>query len=1032
MNVVPRASRAVFSSAVLYLGLFALTAPAAALDPEKAPSQYVLDVWQLEDGLPQSSILDIAQTPDGFLWLATYEGVARFDGAEFRTFEDVSLKAIRDQQIRTLATTPNGDLWLGTQEGLHRLRGGTLVSYTAAEGLPHDIVTAILPARGGGLWIGTQGGLARLDDGTFEVFSADSNGLPHDNVRALVEDGEGQLWIATPKGLGRLRDAQVTTFTTADGLVHDDVQTVLADHRGRLWIGTLGGGLGVFEDGRFAALTTEDGLPSDFVSALAEDGDGHLWIGTQDAGLARFRDGVVDRLGTAEGLSDIFVSALYEDREGSLWVGTFAGGLDRLKDGLFTTYTPRQGLGDDLVLGILEDRHGRLWFGTQGGLSVLEDGRIRTYTTADGLVHNVVWTLLESRDGTLWIGTWGGGVSRFKDGLFSNLTTADGLGDGDVRAILEDREGTVWIGTWGGGLTRWREDRLDTLTMADGLAQDVVITLHEDRGGRLWIGTNDGLSRLESGEFRTYTTRDGLANDVILSFIEDEDGTLWIGTEGGLTRLRDGVFTSFTTDDGLFNNRFFGLLEDDRGNFWSGSNQGVFRVAKSELEELARGERTSVHSTAYGPADGLASRECNGGFQHAGWKTRDGRLVFPTIRGASIIDPAALDRSPPAPIVILESLDTGNRLIPLGGGDPLELDVRNFTIRYTAPTFLDPARVRFSYRLEGHDTEWVDAGSRRVAIYQRVAPGEHRFRVRARTTDGAWEEVEASRSFSIRAAFHETWTFYLLCAVAVALTGRGLYRLGVRRLLRRNRELAETKEDLEEKNAELERFAYTVSHDLKNPIVTIRGFAGLLQHDLATGDRQRLERDIRHIQTAAATMQRLLDELVELARVGRVTSTPEEVALTEIAWEAAALLGRRIDERGVDLRIPRNLPTIRADRLRLLEVFQNIFENALKFLGSQGNPVIEVSAAEDDGIIIVSVRDNGIGIEPRYHERIFGIFNKLDPKSEGTGMGLALVQRIVELHGGRVWVESSGLGSGSTFRFTLPHPGVLPSGRRKP
>jgi len=1020
------------------LGAGALLAgglPIGALDPQKAVTQYNLDAWQLEDGLPQSSILDLVQTGDGFLWLATYEGVARFDGKTFVTLTAPSTRPVRDQHILTLAEGAAGDLWLGTQDGAHRLDGDDLESWTVADGLGSNVVQAFQVDPAGRVWIGTQAGLSVLEDGRVSATYTAEDGLAHADVRALLEDRRGRLWIGTQKGLSRFEGGRFETLTAAGGEPVGEVICLFEDRGGGLWIGTLGSGLVHLEDGGLRRVTAAEGLPSDFVSALFEDDDGNLWIGTQDRGLVRRSSGGRFEVFSREhGLSDDHVKAILEDREGSLWIGTFSGGLNRLKDGKFTPLTTWQGLPDDLVLPILETRSGDLWLGTQSGLSRLRDGVIETWDTSDGLANDFVWSLAETRDGAVWAGTWGGGVSRWADGaITTTLTTADGLANNDVRAILEDREGSLWIGTWGGGLDRLRDGRLTSLTTADGLGSDFVTSLFEDRDGALWIGTNGGLSRLRDGRLDTYTAADGIAHDVILSFHQDAEGTLWIGTEGGLTRWRDGEPTSFTTDDGLFNNRFFQIMEDRRGNLWTACNKGIFRVARQQLEDLAAGRIERLESVSYGTADGMLSHECNGGFQPAGCQTRDGVLWFPTIRGAVAIDPEHVETNPLPPPVVAERLIAGGETLEPGSGAALEPRGRDFEIHYTALSFLDPDKVRFRYQLEPYDSGWVEAGTRRVAYYTNLPPGAYLFRVVACNNDGLWNEDGDSLQVYLRPAFWERWIFVLACTLAAALLGWGVYRLRVRRLVSRNLELQAMKDELEDKNTEirtkndeLSRFTYTVSHDLKGPLVTIQGFLGFMEKDLAKidGDTARARSDINRIRAAAASMSKLLDELLELSRIGRLDNPHQRVSLYDVAREALDLLAGQVAARDVEALVAPSLPVVVGDRPRLLAVFQNLIDNAIKFTGHGERPRIEIGVAGDElrrpgETPVCYVRDHGKGIDPRYHQKIFQLFDQLDPEVEGTGAGLAIVHRIIERHGGRIWVASEGSGQGATFYFTF-------------
>jgi PAS domain S-box-containing protein len=229
--------------------------------------------------------------------------------------------------------------------------------------------------------------------------------------------------------------------------------------------------------------------------------------------------------------------------------------------------------------------------------------------------------------------------------------------------------------------------------------------------------------------------------------------------------------------------------------------------------------------------------------------------------------------------------------------------------------------------------------------------------------------------------------------------------------------------ELEAKNAELERFAYTVSHDLKSPLITIRGFLSFVEQDAVAGNLDRVRSDVARISDAVEKMQRLLNELLELSRVGRVMSPPQSVSLAALAKEAVSLVAGRLRDNRVLVVIPDGLPDVWGDRARLVEVMQNLIDNAAKFMGEQPQPRIEVGARRDPDELVLYVRDNGKGIDPRFRDRVFGLFEKLDPESDGSGVGLALVKRIVDLHKGRVWVESEGLGRGATVCFTLPERG---------
>jgi ligand-binding sensor domain-containing protein len=798
----------------LLLLVSSLTPPALALDPKKAITQYVHDVWQTEQGLPQNSIHAICQTRDGYLWLGTQEGLVRFDGVRFTVFDNRNTPELKRNDVNALWEDREGSLWIGTRGGgLNRFRDGKLTAFTTKEGPSTDEVQSIYEDREGNLWIGTRGGgLNRLRDGKLTKFTT-KDGLSNDMVYSIHEDREGSLWIATfGGGLNRFRDGKFTAFTTKDGLSNDRVYSICEDREGSLWIGTYGGGLNRFRDGKFTSFTTKEGLSSDQVFPIYEDREGSLWIGTEGGGLNRFRDGKFTSFTRKEGLSDDTVRSICEDREGSLWIGTFGGGLNRFRDGKFTPFTMKEGLSNDQVLPIWEDREGSLWIGSfGGGLNRYKDRAFTSFTTKNGLSNDVVTSIYGDREGNLWIGTRGGGLNRFRDGRFTAFTTKEGLSSDVVFSIYEDREGSLWIG--GRGLNRFRDGKFTSFTKKDGLSSDYVISICPDREGSLWFGTaGGGVNRFRDGKFTAFTTKDGLSNDRVYSIYEDRDGSLWIGTQGGLSRHRNGKFTAFTTRHGLFDDRVYQILEDELGNLWMSCNKGIFRASKKDLKAFADGKVRWISCVSYGVADGMKSPDCYGGAQPAGWKTRDGRLWFPTVKGVVEIDPEhiSVNKLPP-PVVLEEVLVDKKSLDRVTAGSQIVLPPgkEKFEFHYTALSFLVPQRVKFKYRLEGFDKDWVDAGTERTAHYTNLPPRAYTFRVIACNDDGVWNEKNASFAFSLEPHFYQTWWFYSLCVLGVAAAGAGAQHSRVARLKARERELVrvvdEKTKDLRDANEKISR-----------------------------------------------------------------------------------------------------------------------------------------------------------------------------------------------------------------------------------
>ena len=797
-----RLSRSAAAATVSVLGLAAALfwAPyptAFALAPERDTGQYVHRVWRAsERGLPSNVVQTVLQTSDGYLWLGTESGLVRFDGVAFVTFDTDNTEQLQHNTIQCLFEDRDRNLWIGTWGGgLTRYRAGTFVTYTTADGLANDLIRNVAEDREGSIWIGTfGGGVSRLRNGEFTTFSTE-DGLSSNEVRTLFADGEGDLWIGTRDGgLQVYRDGRFQTYGVADGLPSDYVTSLFEDREGTLWIGTIGGGLVAFKDGKFTSYGKEDGLASDQVSSVYEDRDGNLWVGTRGGGLSRRTNGRFTSFTTEHGLSNDLIRAILEDREGNLWVGTYGGGLNQFSNGAVVTYTTDEGLAGDLVWPIIEDREGAVWLGTWTGLSRLKDGKFTTFTTDDGLPKNAVFALEEDRDGALWVGTFGGGLARYRDGEFETFTTEDGLANDTILAVKEDSEGAVWIGSNGGGLTSYANKRFKVFTTADGLSNDIISCIQQDREGALWIGTRTGgLNRLQDGVFTVFGPDQGLPSQEVRAIHEDSAGSLWIGTRGGLARIVDGQLSAITTRHGLPDRIVYWILEDDRGNMWMSSGKGIWRVSLEQLNAVADGSVPRLQPVLYSESDGMKSAECNGGAQPAGWRTREGILWFPTSLGAAAIDPGLIHTAALPPPVYLESVIADDRAWSdqLISAAPLELGpgLEHLEIHYTALSFTAPEKNEFRYKLEGFDSEWVDAGSRRAAYYTSLPPGEYTFRVMASNNVGVWNETGASLSFSVAPYFHETYPFYGIFALTAFMLGAGVLYLRIRRMRRHQEQL---------------------------------------------------------------------------------------------------------------------------------------------------------------------------------------------------------------------------------------------------
>lgn len=961
-----------------------------ALDPAKAVTQYHQDVWTEGAGLPQTSVQVITQTRDGYLWIGTRDGLARFDGVTFTVFRAETHEGLQSNDIRALYEDREGNLWIGTfNGGLSRLKDGKFVHYGAAEGWPRSGVLEILEDRQGHLWLGTWNGVARANKEGVKIFSF-ADGLVGQDARSLALDRAGRIWIGTGRGLNYFTNGRFTAYTTRNGLLSRALRKVYVDREDVLWFGSVGGGLGCFQDGRFKHYTTADGLADNKVRTILQDRDGNLWVGTWK-GLSRLQGGKITNYTIAEGLPHDFVEALYEDREGSLWIGTRGGGLARLRDGTFSVLTMKEGLTSDLPRCVYEASDGSMWIGTDGGgVSRQRDGKFSHFTTEHGLLSNSVLSIGEDQAGNIWVGTeHPPGLHKFEGGVFKSYSQSRGFAsDSALRVIFVDREGTLWIGTDGSGLFRHRDGAFSVFTRRDGLPSNLVRVVEQDREGTLWVGTGDGLCSYRDGRFTGYTTQDGLAHNAVYCMLEDRDGVLWFGTQGGLTRLANGQFTAYTVRDGLFHNFIYRILEDENDTLWISSNRGVFSLAKQSITAFDTRQAPALVCVAYGVADGLKTAQCEGGTQPAGWKCRDGSMWFPTAGGVARINPGRIRRNDQPPPVLIEQVSVGNQDLDLSRPARLAPGSQELTFHYTALSFLAPEKVRFRYKLEGVDQNWVEAGARRVAFYNKIPPGNYRFRVAACNNDGVWNEQGSTFAFSLAPYFYQTYWFYTLGALAVGLAGWSFHWHRMRRAQ------AQFSVVLAERNR--------IARDLHDTLA--QGFAGIAfqLEAVATKLTDAPAQAQQHLTLALNMVRHSLAEARRSVMNLRSATLENGDLATALAESARQMVGQKpVDVRVQTVGAARPIPPKIENNL--LRVGQEAITNSLKH-GQAGTIQIELNY--QPRTVTLRIRDDGQGFEiPAAHRPNGAHFGLLGMRERAKQMGARLDLKSSPGQGTEVEVE---------------------------
>ena len=798
-----------YIAGVFYLCVFSDSL--LALNPVRPLTQCRMAMWNQQNGLLQDSISALAQTPDGFLWIASEEGLVRFDGAEFFVPGEFQGKPFPRRTARCLCLGHAGELWMGSYAGVYCRAGKGRFRYLdATNGVPHADVSAIAADSEGIVWLGTyQGDLFRQSGDRFIEYTP-ARELRRQVVSRICSMKCGDLLVAASGGLYRINKASGTMrlIDAKSGLLGAPTGALTTDVLDRVWVAT-DQGLFSIEDNQVSPVRLPRTDNSE-ITALFTDSYGMIWVGSKNGGIWRMLPD--PKIGEAEfrplvsqieGRKSTPVSAFCEDKEGDVWVGS-AAGVFRISDPRFTIFNSKQGLPSDVVYSVFASRTGQIWVGTDTGLAFLTaaaDAQATIVPPVSSILSEELAALYEDARNVLWVGTASGSLQGFREVPFSVETEPIQFTPAAAISVLcGTPPGDLWVGTGGDGLFCFHDGKLiRRFTERDGIAVNVVHAIALGPDGTLWIAPGRGLLRYSDGALRDALPKDSpVHNRAFISLLADSDGTLWAGTLGyGLARVRNGSAGNLcNTTDGLFSDEFFTLLKDDRGNIWATSNRGIFATPIKELNDFFDGKRSTVTCRRFTAADGLATAECTAGNGNTSCRSDDGSLWFATVGGLAVASRETLIASSRSSPIVLERLIANlTQYIPLRPGEPptvLSPDIHSIEIHYAGLGLSAPDNLQYRYKLDGMDAAWVDAGTRRVAYYTSLPPGNYRFRVIASNRDGIWprENLAATTEFVIQPHYYQTWWFYSLCLGLIALGIWGLYRWRLAQILEERARLA--------------------------------------------------------------------------------------------------------------------------------------------------------------------------------------------------------------------------------------------------
>lgn len=964
----------------------------SALDSKRAISQYARRVWTMENGLPNRPVTSVLQTQDGYLWVGMEGGLARFDGERFTLFTTANTPELAGSLVIGLSEDRQGGLLIATSHGIVRYAQGKFQHYSTANGMPHDKALSFLDLGAEGLVLGTLKGLCRFRAGRMELDPRDQ-ALAGKPIFALAVDARQNLWAAVFGGGLLQLDAQgqATVYTTTQGLASNAVSALLLDSQQRLWVGTAAG-LSLIKDGQVQPLSASP--PVGYIYGFLEDRDRNIWIAGQK-GLWRLTEGDVARstvyFGHTEKRRDEFYQ-LREDREGNVWIASNSG-LTRFSDGEAICWSVEEGLRDRRVSALLPDHPAGVLVGTDRGLSIIENGQAKPFAPEVPFFRREINNLYADNAGVLWVST-SEGLASWQAGRLQRWGAAQGV-NGGIRGLSTGPDGEMLVAMQGLGLTVRAGNRFAPHPLNREIVEKLQTPylIHAARNGTLWLGGMSGLAAIRDGRATYFLTAQFPMLRDLLSLIEDEEGTLWVGCFNGLVRFRDGQAALVSARHGLLEDKVTFMTLDGKERLWIGCNQGLYAVSLTELRQCADRQAERLNVRRYGLADGLKTVETPN-IRAGARRAADGRLYFATLDGVAMIDPHAPPRTVSPPPVFIERVRADERELSLK--PPFQTviqtmltvppDTRRLYFDYTALSYRNPEAVRFRYRLEGFDRNWMEVGDQRETYYTLLPPGDYTFRVQAAVRNGGWSADGAQLRFTLMPHFYQTWWFLALCVAGAGAILWTAYRLRLTQVEARYQAV------LLERTRMAEELHDTFSHTFTGVIMQLEATNSLFSKQ--KGNPQfHLARAMRMAREGLTEARRAVYAL----QPGALEAKPLPEAL-------AGLLAETEAEGGVQMTLtvsgePRLIPA--AVALHAFRIVQEAITNAQRHAAAKLISVDLQLAA--DGLRLW-VADDGRGFDPQ--------------AQTPAGYGLIGMRERAHRIGGTLTVESR-LGQGTKITLAV-------------
>ncbi len=996
------------------------------------PPAYAVSTIGSDAGLPSNVAAITYQTRDGYLWIGTDAGLARYDGVRLKVYRKTDTPGLADNLIRGLHEDREGTLWIATQGGLSRRRGDSFELVNEFNGRP---VAGLAGDGRDRVWIATErDGVWQYAGGAFMPVTDEAAPQARKSLTRVFADSAGHIWLAGPGGgVVTIQDSRWITPAWA-GADFPEVNRFAEGPVGTLWIATTRG-LYRLRDGELKRWSEPRTLSTDSVTDVFVDRAAHVWIVARSVYVAESADVPVFNPVMLPQVD--FCRSVMEDREGSLWIGTAGDNIVRLRASALRMALARGTQQRDIPRSLSVDADGVVWAGLGSrGIARIENGEKPTPISVGTNAEGDVWSVCATPDGAVWFGTRGS-LGCWRDGRIERFPALQ-----NVRTIFADRRGGVWFGPVNGGVHRFSEGQFTNWSGTIGTPKLTVSVIAEAPDGAVYFGlavtsyADGGLVRLKDGDCTVFDARNGLPDPDVRAIHVDADGDLWVGSKHrALSVWHDGHWLTRDAFSEAFSDLVNGIAEDDDGNLWLGTPRGLVWARKDNLLAVAQGRPTALKYQLAGAGDGVLASGVGFGAQPEWARLPDGELWFASRGGVVAAQPRNLRPNTVAPIVRVEGVSVDGASVPSRDVIELPAGTHSLAIDYTALSFVKPGRVTFRYRMDGHDRDWIEADTRRSAFYGILKPGPHVFRVSATNEDGVTSATEATFRFEQRPWFYQTPLFLVTAPLALAALVAGLYFWRTASLRHRVAEqTALIHQQLEKEaqlKAELERTARLeslgllaggIAHDFNNLLTVILGNLSLASLDPRA--QSTVGENLREAERGARRARDLTQQLLTFAKGGDPVRSA--VSLPDIVREATefALRGAKVR---AEFTFAPNLPPASADAGQISRVVHNLVLNAVQAMADGGLVRIAVGVADlaDQQVptlsagcyVTLSVSDNGPGIAAEHLSRVFDPY--FTTKIKSSGLGLAASHSIVQKHGGRITVESK-LGKGTTFHIWLP------------